>query len=169
MTKARDLATNPDVVLSSGSFSSVAAINFSNILTDTYKFYELSVHAYGSVTTDMILRFRQNTTDVTSSYYQGGNYGAYNGVTGNSYPKNNSSNIGITAIYGGPSPSVARVTIYRPDLTRVYTSTQSWDNANAWGLNHSGICDSMTNCNGFSLLTNSGTMTGYYLLIGKRA
>lgn len=169
MTKARDNSNNPDVVLASGSFTSAAALNFSNILTDTYKFYEFNIHAYGSATTDMVMRFRENTTDKAANYYQGGNYGTYQGGTGSAYAKNNGLNIGITAIYGGTAASAARVVIYRPEPTRGMASIQTWDNANAWGVTTSAIGDTMTNLNGFSVFPNSGTMTGYYLLIGKRA
>lgn len=166
MTKAREIASTPETVIASGSFSAVASLSFTNALTDTYRFYNLYLYARGSTSTVTLgLRFREGTTDVTTGYYGGGNYGQYNGPTGNWFNKNNGTEFGLWTM-NSSTDGIGNVRITRPSASLGVINTLVYDNVSVVGGHFSGSTNPMTNFNGFTLFPTSGTMTGQYILTG---
>jgi hypothetical protein len=159
------LGTGAETVLSSGAFTTSSALNLSNVLSSTYKFYNFYFYAAGTTNTNVNFRFRENTTDKASNYYGGGNYGLYSGATGNWFNANNAAQFGLNSIDTN-TPSTVLMKIVRPDATLGMISYQTYDNKLDAGATFSGIADGMTNFTGISLYPVSGTFTGYYILTG---
>lgn len=172
MTKAREIASAPETVLLSGTFTSAAQVDMTNSLSDTYKFYKLYLtfvsSAVGSTITDLLLRFRENTTNKTSNYYGGGSWGSYTGASGSYYSVNNGS-AGYISIATSSARGFSVTNIFRNDATTGVMNTQGYDNVNDGGYNYSYINDTMTNFNGISLVPTNGTISGYYILTGINA
>jgi hypothetical protein len=167
LTKAREISATPETVISSGTFSAVASLSLSSILTDTYKFYNLYFYAAASTATTINLRLRQDSTDVTTAYWGAGNYGIYSGGTGVWFNCNNATTFGLTSTDVNAISTIL-MKVVRPDATRGIISYQTYDNYNDAGAHFSGTRDGMTNFNGLTFYPGSGTMTGRYILTGIR-
>lgn len=173
MTKARDVSGTPDAVLASGTFTNATAINFTNLLSDTYKFYDLSFYCWANNAgsgQNVYMRFRENTTDVTSTYYQGGVAGVYSGTTSSAYAQNNSSNFQITTAHATATnaPSTVNIRINRPNATAGTIQLQTFDHYNTIGASSAGTRTAMTNFTGFTIFPSSSNISGYYILTGRR-
>ena len=167
MTKARDVSGAPDVVIASGTFNGVTAINFTNVLSNTYRFYTLNFYVdCASGGSNIIFRFRENTTDKTSGYFAGGGYANDTGSVGTRGQQSNSS-----SLYFGTSTTVyssfVNATIYRPSATAGAITYQMYDDYLSSLQNYAGYNGAMTNFTGFSISTTP-QMEGYYLLTGRR-
>lgn len=167
-TTVAGLNTGVETVLSSGSFTTTGALNLTNVLSDTYKFYNLYFYALGSTSTNINLRYRENTTDLTTGYYGGGNYGQYNGATGNWFNSSNASLFGMCGVNTTITSSI-NMRITRFNATEGTISYLVYDNTTDAGAHFSGINGGMTNFSGLTIYPTSGTMTGYYILTGISA
>jgi hypothetical protein len=159
------LGTGAETVLSSGAFTTSAALNLSNVLSSTYKFYNFYFYAAGSTTAQVNFRFRENVTDKAASYYGGGNYGLYTGGTGNWFNTNNAAQFGLNQINVNLTSTIL-MKIVRPDATKGFISYQTYDNGTDAGATFSGRNEQMSNFTGISLYPTAGTFTGYYILTG---
>ena len=169
MTKAREIASTPETVLASGTFSAVASLSLSNVLTDSYKFYNLYFLANVASSTQSInLRFRDNSVDVTSNYYGGGLYGGFNSTSGQYYASNGTTFKTITAANTGVNHCSSKITIYRGGPTYGNFSGTSYENIGSLVAFVGGERTTMTNFNGLTIFPNSSTMTGSYVLTGVR-
>lgn len=171
MTKAREIASVPETVLLSGTISSgTTAINLTNSLSNTYKFYRL--HLYAATNTsaqDIFIRCRENTTDVTSAYYGGGGRGNYLNSLSSNFSANNGSGITIGTVGTGTNYGASIVTIYRPDATSCFVTTQHYDRFSLAGGFSAHERTSMTNFNGITIYPNAQSFSaGYYILTGIR-
>jgi hypothetical protein len=158
-----------DIVLSSGTFTTVSAVNISSALSSTYNFYKLYLFAKGSVgNATLSLRFRENTTDFTGSNY----VTASQNYTTAGTPGNYSS--GATAAQVQLAQlSTTLSSTSRIDLTRVSAAEgsltyQSYDANNSTGIHGMARNSTVTNFNGLSFYPASGTFTGYYILTGRK-
>ena len=164
-TTVAALPSGAETVLSDGAFTTSAALNLSNILSATYKFYNLYFYADASTTATVNFRFRENVTDKATSYYGGGNYGVFSGATGNWFNANNAAQFGLNQIDVNTTSTVL-MKIVRPDATKGFISYQTYDNVTDAGATFSGMNESMSNFTGISLYPTAGTFTGYYILTG---
>jgi hypothetical protein len=168
-TTVAGLPTSPETVLSDGTFTASAALNLSSVLSSTYSFYNFYLYATGSTTTvNVFFQFRENTTNKAASYFGGGNYGAFNGGTGNWFANNNGSSIGVTQVSSIHTSSVL-MKIVRPSATTGLISYQTFNDVGDEGAHGSFNNTSMSDFNGISIAPQSGTFTGYYILTGIKA
>lgn len=159
-------STGALVKLASGSYSAVSAVNMTNLLSSTYKFYRLMNYHYGSTPNYPDYKFRENTTDKSTGYFYGGGGGNWNGSNYNP-ASGGSGTVGFTVSEYGASasyPAMLVMDIYRPDATTgVVTAVGygDWDNR---GYSFAGRNIAMSNFTGLTISTGTGTMTGYYAL-----
>ena len=147
-TTVAGLSSGAETVLSSGDITASAALNLSSVLSNTYKFYNFYFYANGSTTgQNVFLQFRENTTNKAASYYGGGNYGQFNGVTGAFNSNNNGSSIAITTISSTHTSSVA-MRIVRPSAIIGHVNLLTYDDFNDYGAHGSYTNNNMTNFNG---------------------
>jgi hypothetical protein len=159
-----------DTVLSSGTFTAVSALNLSSVLSSTYSFYTLNIYAKAAAGTPQLnLRFRENTTDFTGSNYQVSSI-VYrtDGSTGNFASGNNISTIGLTTL-GTATNGSAKIDITRTSATQGSLSWLAWDVPNIWAQLGAANNVTVTNFNGLSIYPASSTITGYYILTGRKA
>jgi hypothetical protein len=160
------LGVGGEQFISSGTFTTVSALNLSSVLTDTYKAYRFYLLWKGSNTTDAYLRGRQNTTDYSSSaYYAGGNAGTRLGGT-SAYGTQNGGAAFLAGSHNSTNFSSIVTTIYRPSATQMNIHTVGYDDTNVQGYHNSGSVLGMTNFNGFTFFPATGTATGTYTLTG---
>lgn len=163
-----------DTVLAEGTFTNQSAINFTNVLSDTYKFYRLNFYCWADNTgsaQNVNMRFRENTTDVTTAYYAGGVYGADSNTTGSFNAKSNATFFQITTAQSNASNYISSVdmVINRPSATQGTYQLTTWDIYNGVGGFNAGIRTGMTNFTGFSIYPAGSNISGYYLLTGRKA
>jgi hypothetical protein len=166
LTKAREVSGTPEAVLASGSFSSVASVSISNALSDTYKFYTLHLYVTTAGDVTVNLRFRENTTDVTTSYNTAGAISYYANSIAAYYPSTSRANLVLTA--AASTMTVASALIFRPDATQGYFTGSGVDRSNLAVVQPGGFRTGMTAFNGITIFPNSTTFTGYYILTGRR-
>jgi hypothetical protein len=156
-----------ETVLSSGNFTGVSAVNLSNVLSSTYKYYNLKVFGYvSSAAQDMFIRFRENTTDKATGYY-GGRFRVNYLATTQAAGYNNSSAFYVTTFYTNPvSQGNITATIYRPSATEGIVSGLSFDSDASGPVMFAGQCTTMTNFTGLSFYPTGATTTGSYILTG---
>jgi len=159
-----------DTVLSSGTFTAVSALNLSSVLSSTYSFYTLNIYAKAAAGSPQLnLRFRENTTDFSGSNYQVSSI-VYrtDGTTGNFASGNGISTIGLTTL-GTATNGAVKIDITRTSATQGIVSWLAWDVPNIWAQLGAANNVTVTNFNGLSIYPASSTMTGYYILTGRKA
>lgn len=154
----------PVVNLASGTFTAVGAVNLSSVLSSTYKFYDLTVYAVCSAVEEFRLRFRENTTDVTSGYYQGSYFSPFTGSPGSYRPVNNGGYFNLGDI--GTGQFVFNLKLTRSDATIGKITYQIVDAQNGGTCFAGGHRLSMTNFNGLSFYVGANNITGAYQLNG---
>jgi len=157
-----------ETVLSSGTFTAVSAVNMSSVLSNTYSFYTLKF--YGTTSTSdalFSLRFRENTTDVTTSYTVSGGSLNSSGAFGN-FNSGSDTQINNLGTATSTDPTFGTLEIMRPSATQGIVTTFDGNVRNARLTFGSAYRQSMTNFNGLSLLVSTGTMTGFYILTGRK-
>jgi len=157
-----------DTVLSSGTFTSVASVSISSALSSTYSFYNLKWYATTSTTDAYVsLRFRENTTDVTTSYITAGGSLNNAGSFGN-YNSGTDTQVNNLGQGSSTDPILGNLEILRHDATRGVVTTFDGNVRNSRLTFGSAYRTGMTNFNGLSLLVSAGTFTGYYILTGRK-
>jgi hypothetical protein len=168
LTKARDVAGSPEVVLSSGTFSTVASLSLSSMLSDTYKFYTLNIYAKIASGNGLLnLRFRENTTDFTGANYAAG---AIILRVDDSIAGSNSavSGTAVSLLGIGTANSFVNINITRPTAAIGSITYQGWNDYNVWTAMGAARNTAVTNFNGITIYPTASTMTGYYILTGRR-
>jgi hypothetical protein len=152
--------------LSSGDFSGVNAVNLSSVLSSTYKYYNLKIIVSGS-NANFLLRARENTTDVTTSYAQRSTSVNSSGTTSN-FNSGTLTYAQLSELFGS-SYAALNIQIFRPDATSMHLS---WAGGETYNSNNylSGqvVRNGLTNFNGVSFYLNSGNMAGSYILTGTK-
>lgn len=149
---------------------SVGAVNFSNVLSDTYTRYHVNYQLGCSVDNDMFFRFRENTTDKQASYYGSGGQTSYTG----SSSVNSSSNLSYWYLGQVANTtnnySTGWFNMYRrPSSPTVgIIHGQYMNSLNLASGNYSAGNYNMTNFNGFSIYVPSGNLNGKVMLYGYR-
>jgi hypothetical protein len=164
------LGGSPDTVLSSGTFTAVSALNLSSVLSDTYDFYTLNLYAKVAAGTPLLnLRFRENTTDFTGANYQvSGIIQRVDGTVGNFWSGNFITQISLTTL-GTATNGTVQIDITRPSAAQGTIRYNAWDTPNVWAQLGQANNHGVTNFNGISIYPASSTMTGYYMLTGRKA
>jgi hypothetical protein len=156
-----------ETVLASGNFTSVAAVNLSNVLSSTYKYYNLRVNGFAIGTDlDLLLRFRENVTDKATAYYGGRfNVAFGGGTTANGI--NNATQVVLSVFTtGGSIDGAVNATIFRPSATQGLITANNYIAPTSAAGFVSALNSNMTNFTGLSLFVGSNTMTGSYILTG---
>lgn len=159
----------PDKVLASGNFTTQSAINLTSVLNDTYKFYTLNFYAISSTGNSTInLRFRENTSDKTTGYFVESTIITATGNVSNFNSSSSTSQISVTRTDTTVSSS-SKIEIFRTSASQGKIINTSWDSGTGGAIygvaNNSGLTD----FNGLSFYPATGTITGYYILTGRKA
>lgn len=167
-TTVAALPTGAVTKITANTFTSASAVNLSSVLSDTYKYYRLYLYGYISTSAqDIILRFRENTTDKTTGYYAGGVFGNTAGTVGSFNQKSNANGFGINQWGTGSTDNAFNIVdITRVNATEGFVSVQAWQPSGGIGGFANGKNNSMTNFNGLSIIPNANTITGAYELVG---
>lgn len=157
-----------ETVVSSGTFTAVSAVNMSSVLSSTYSFYTLKLFATTSTTDALLsLRFRENTTDVTTTYIVSGGSLSNAGAFGN-FNSGTDTQINILGSGASADPVFGNVEILRYSATQGNVTVFDSNTRNSRLTFGAAYRTGMTNFNGLSLLVSTGTMTGYYILTGRK-
>ena len=159
-----------ETVLSSGTFTTASAVNLSSVLSDTYPFYTLNVYAVLASSTSVLnLRFRENTTDLVGTNYANASF--YIQVTGTSGNYASNGDTGQFQLSGLTSVDTTHIVvdISRPSATRGILTWQAYDGHQNYSITGGGRNKSITNFNGLSFFPSASTITGYYILTGRKA
>jgi hypothetical protein len=154
--------------IAGATFSGTSSLEFTNVFSDTYRFYRFYCDWLGSASTDLEMQFRENTTNKNTSYYAGGNFGSILGATGAYATRNNNVSFYIAA-HGTTVYSEAIILINRPAATQGNINVQTENNASDLGGTFSGTNFLMTNFTGFRIFPTTGTISGHYTLTGIKA
>jgi hypothetical protein len=149
------------VLLNTTSFSGVSSQSFSSIFdTATYNYWRVQFRLHGSVSTNIRIRGRANTTDISSGVYGASYYADYGGSAAVFSSSNNAAQATVTA-FSNTSSSLAYVTcdVSLADANNFHFVGNAWsgDGAKAhfFAFNVGGA-----GANGFSLVPTSGTISG---------
>lgn len=181
MTKARDLANGgfglvlikPSSVVNGTdngkgtiSFSAASTVSLNDVFNSTYSNYRILLESTGSTTANIGMRLRVSNTDTTTNYSRQYIYGT--AVSLSSGRSTGDSNW-ITCNINTGFRSAITMDVYNPFLT-VATNCSTFSNSlyptgNDIAINNFGQ-DSGTSFTGFTLTTNTGTMTGTVSVYG---
>lgn len=163
------LGSGPDVLISKGTFTTSSAVNLSSVLTSSYNFYTLNVFANASSAGAFInLRFRENTTDFTAANYATASQYYQTGGSVGSYSSNGAATTIQLANMSSGARAISNINLARISATEGSLTYQSWDSQFNQGITGSARNNALTNFNGLSLYPSAGTMTGYYILTGRK-
>jgi hypothetical protein len=154
--------------ISGASFSATSSFEFTNVFSDTYKFYRLYLNWRGSAVSELQMQFRENTTNKATQYYAGGNYGSRLGATG-AYGTRDANVSFYVSAHATTGYSECVININRPTATQGVVNAVGFDNNNVFGFHFSGTNVDMTNFTGFRIFPTSGTINGFYTLTGIKA
>lgn len=159
------LSVGGEQLIASGTFTATSSLEFTNVLSDTYRFYRFYVNWLGSISNDLEMQFRENTTNKATQYYAGGNYGSRLGATGAYATRNNNVSFYVSS-HATSTYSESVMQISRPSAIQGIVNAQVYDNSNVFGAHFSGTNVDMTNFTGFRIFPSSGTISGQYTLTG---
>ena len=160
-------ATSDFVKLASNTFSGASSVTVNDVFSATYNYYKLILTATASTGGVTNLRWRVSGTDATGTDYrfqrlygQSTTVGTYNSATQNK----------VAIMSTNTNETVAEVLIANPFLatpTRTISSNTYEQEAfvDFWHGRHS----LSTSYTGFTILPDSGTITGDYILYGLKA
>jgi hypothetical protein len=159
------LGVGAEQYITSASFSSTSSLEFTNVFSDTYKFYRFYFNWRGSTVTEVQMQFRENTTNKATQYYAGGNYGNRLGATG-AYGTRDANVSFYVSAHATTGYSESVININRPSATQGVVNAVGFDNNNVFGFHFSGTNVDMTNFTGFRMFPTTGTINGFYTLTG---
>ena len=161
------LPSGAETVITSGNITAQSTINFTNVLSSTYKFYNFLFYIdNGSANAqDLYMRFRENTTDKSASYYQCGAGSNVSASVGAYFGRDNVNAITLGLISSTLGDAV-NCKITRPSATTGYLTYSGWTAYTPAGYAGGATNSAMSNFTGFTLFTSSGTVTGSYILTG---
>jgi len=149
-------------LISTTSFSAVAAFNLNNVFSATYDSYRLITTWQASANASPIIRLRGSGTDETTSYYYGLNYFASGSQAANS--GNNQTSWNMMSNAGVDSLHWVQMDLTDPFASKMTTGTTSlaWGFAASFGEMFDGVIKNgnTTSYDGISIIPSSGTITG---------
>lgn len=158
------------------TFAGATSISVNGIFTSTYNNYELHLYGlYGSVDNQSpFFRYRASGTDNGSSqYYQSGSsYQNSNGAVG-SWGTGASAQFDFGRWRTNSATSTSeRHTIFNPAVAGKQTQLVGsgfWENSSSpYGFTITGVVNNTTAYDGFSIVAQSGNMTGFIKVYGFR-
>jgi hypothetical protein len=159
-------STSGLTLINTTSFSAVASQSFNNVFSSTYNNYRLVAHINNSISTTLTLRMRIGGVD-----FSGANYDRYGIQTGASNNNTRINQINETSAFitnpAQPSNCFSTADIIAPNLAqRTFLTMNNYDedirDMRVWTISHSPV----TQYDGFTVLTSSGTMTGRISIYG---
>jgi hypothetical protein len=171
MARPREASKGALILLNRTDFSGSSAININSCFSSTYDNYKILVSVTSTSTNfdPLWLRMRSGTTDNSSGNYRyqqryfsyGGSGGDGTSTTGTGFPlasvDTGTTTIGMRASVDVLVPFITSNTSYS------YQGTQY-----GYGFYGNGIMTVNTSYDGFSLVPNSGTVTGTVSVYGYR-
>jgi hypothetical protein len=147
------------------SFSSVSSVSLSNILSSSYEYYRVVINtASSAASANLNLRFRENVTDKSASYYGAGRSNQFNATQADFNLQNNSAQLQINTINTSIGGTV--LDIFRPDATQGQIFGMAYTRPNDAWVSYAGRNSDMTNFTGISLVPSTGTITGTLSVYG---
>ena len=160
------------VLLNTTSFSGVASQSVNNVFTSTYTNYKVLFRlSAATADTAISLRTRASGTDKSTNYYYGGAQGIFTG-TNSTWAGNNvsswdmgsidTSNAGIANAYSidffSPVPTVTTI-------INMQCWTQQTSGNTLW-VSMSGVQNEQVTCDGFSIISSAGNISGVVRVYG---
>ena len=159
------------------SFSGVTSVSLNSIFTSDYTNYKTLIRVTSnSADTDLFLKLRNTSnTDITANYYFGGYYSRVDNAGAGVWYGNNTSywHIGSIDIGNVVNANAVNVDIYNPN-TSTYSKSMGMfgigqlTTGSMFGIYIGGSLLDTTVCNGLSLVSTSGTITGTISVYGYR-
>jgi hypothetical protein len=156
-------------LLANQVFTSATAVNLSNILTSEYSRYRVMINATSaSGSPQLWMRFRENTTDVTTQYYGGLSEVNFVGTT-TTFGMNNLSVFVLARDISptGSPGSIVSFDLYRRADAGVF-SGHGYNRNESASFHVGGDRTSMTNFTGLSFFPDSSNMTGAVKVYGYK-
>jgi hypothetical protein len=151
------------------TFTACTAISLNGCFTSTYQRYKLLISAYASTTSTLNMKFREGTTDKSTSYYGGAHYVQYNNVSGVFNLSNNATNFELIDTMQTSSTGLSFIdsTIdFQSALSGAITG-QTFEQIGI--VSYFGYKNqSMSAFDGFSLIPTTGNITGTVSVYGYR-
>jgi hypothetical protein len=179
MTFARDLASLGDnaatlekqglTLINTTSFSAVASQSIDSVFTSTYENYVIVFDAIGSTNAYWNWNLRAAGADTGGSNYQQQRT-RFQATSLNTARDSNTTYIGLSAVDHLEVHST--ITIYRPQIankTFGYSETTSIEQSSytsPYTMITSGLLNASTQCDGWKIAPNTGTMTGTIRIYG---
>ena len=158
-------------LINTTSFSAVASQSFNNVFSATYLNYFISLNYVTSAVANQTWRLRVSGTDASGAHYQS----ALVGINGAGTARNSSVDAGTSWVLNSGYSTAQKlqsnsINIFNPfatDWTTVNLMSVGVDSGNATfartgGENHI----QATSYDGFTIITDSGTMTGTVRIYG---
>lgn len=159
-------------LISTQTLSATSALNVNGCFTSTYKNYQILMNMTSATTTDYIyLKMRASGTDSSTNYYGWLQRNFSSSATQPTQTGNVSGGTSGFEIGGGMRVGRAISDIMSPFeavQTAFFGLSTVWDSGNSRSISQTtqGLHDVSTSYDGFSLVPNSGTMTGTVLIYG---
>lgn len=156
------------VLLNTTSFSAVSSQSVSDVFSTTYDNYKIFVDQVGTADSDLNWRFRVSGSDDSNANYQ---FQFSDFTTVSTYVSNRTTNGTsgrITPLNNGLR-SRTEITVYAPFLSRTtgwFSQSQKTDSTAPTTAIFSGVFNATTSFTGFTLLPQSGTVTGTISVYG---
>jgi hypothetical protein len=157
-------------LITSSPFTTVSSHSVNNCFTSTYANYLLilTISAASADTVDVTMRMRASGTDTSANYNQQRIYAINTTVGGDRDPVGTGSFYISSIDKDFPTTPISEITLTNPQVATV-TSMISQSLWHTTGLNWnalSGIQNSTTQYDGFTLTVSSGTMSGTIRVYG---
>lgn len=159
------------------TFTTCTTISFNGCFSSSYTNYKTLIRVTSnSADTDLFLRLRNTSnTDIAGNYYFGGHYSRVdNGGSGVWFGNNTSYwHIGSIDIGNVVNSNAVSIDLYNPNTT-TYNKTMSMvgigqlTTGSMYGLYIGGSLLDTTVCNGLSLVSTTGTITGTMTVYGYK-
>ena len=155
LTAAQMNAVGMWLVKSQTVGTGVSSVTVTGAFSSDYDAYKI-IWANGVASTGILLGLQLGST--TANYYGASAYGVFGSTTPYGYSDNNAARFTVA---GGGDGSVIQLNaeLQNPFLSRVTTISAPWQNATAGG-HYSGRLADTNSYTAFTLIPNTGTMTG---------
>jgi hypothetical protein len=158
------------VLLNTTSFSGVASQSINNVFSATYDNYKIIVDATQTIASPTNFRVRASGTDLSGSVYSYA--GQYNYSSGGGHNSEIGSNLTVISLFGGNTLAgsyvIDLVNPFKADETTIHNSASvvTSGTPTAYQYKSSGVVNNTTSYDGFTILSQSGTMTGSVSVYG---
>jgi hypothetical protein len=159
-------------LISTQTLSAASSLNVNSCFSATYKNYQILMNMTSATTSDYIyLKMRASSTDSSTAYYGWLQRNFSSSATQPTQTSNTANGTAGFEIGGGMKVGRAISNLMSPfeaAQTTFFGLSTVWDSGNARTIAQTtqGMHDVSTSYDGFSLIPNSGTMTGTVLIYG---